>query len=332
MEPEKRVEKIADNLNLYKISVPLKGNALRNLNCYVVKTKEGSFLVDTGFNTKDCKEALLEGLEELGISPEHTNLLVTHFHSDHIGLAECFDHPDSAIYIGRNEFEYYNNFVRHGNYWSLQDDVFEKDGFPIHELLETRKENPAYIHTPREDFPVVTLEDQEEFNLCGLTLKAIEVPGHTPGQMCYYLTKEKIMFLGDHILFDITPNIVSWPRVDNSLKKYMESLKKIQKFEIDLALPGHRNLRDKTVDMRIREILSHHEKRLKEIMGVIEAHPGLNSYEIAGKLTWSLHGATWENAPLQQKWFAFGETKAHLEYLIAEHKIFKQRNVYFRFV
>ena len=152
-------------------------------------------------------------------------------------------------------------------------------------------------------------------------LTAVFMPGHTPGQMIFYIADKKIMFLGDHLLFDITPNITEWPEVDNSLKHYMHNLERLLDFDIELPLPAHRNLSNKTLEDRVAEILAHHAVRLNQILQMLKEHPGSSAYEIAGGLTWSMRGRSWKDAPNRQKWFAVGETLAHIEYLIADNKI-----------
>ena len=60
--------------------------------------------------------------------------------------------------------------------------------------------------------------------------------------MCFYEEENKILISGDHILFDITPNITRWPELDNSLKVYLASLEKVKDLDVNLVLPGHRNM------------------------------------------------------------------------------------------
>ena len=62
-----------------------------------------------------------------------------------------------------------------------------------------------------------------------------------------------------------------------------------------------------------------------EVIDALKEKPGANAYEVAGKLTWSLRGRSWEDAPKKQKWFAVGETLAHLEYLEAQGRIRKDK-------
>lgn len=48
------------------------------------------------------------------------------------------------------------------------------------------------------------------------------------------------MLLGDHVLFDITPNITDWWDVPDSLGNYLRSLDKLEAYPVTLPLPGHR--------------------------------------------------------------------------------------------
>jgi glyoxylase-like metal-dependent hydrolase (beta-lactamase superfamily II) len=130
------------------------------------------------------------------------------------------------------------------------------------------------------------------------------------------------MFLGDHILMHISPNITNWPDVENSLNDYLVSLDKIAKYDIKLGLPAHRQ-NDVGVYERIGQLKKHHEERLQSILDILKQKDYQTAYEIAGQLKWSLSGKTWETCPVSQKWFATGETLAHLDYLLHKKLIVK---------
>jgi hypothetical protein len=72
---------------------------------------------------------------------------------------------------------------------------------------------------------------------------------------------------------------------------------------------------------RVDQLLAHHERRLAEAAGIIAADPGINGYGVASRLTWSIRAKNWDDFPGAQKWFAFGETLSHLDYLAGEAKI-----------
>jgi len=121
------------------------------------------------------------------------------------------------------------------------------------------------------------------------------------------------MLLGDHVLFDITPNITAWGTMADALGTYLESLKKIRDVEHRLPLPGHRMSGD--LKMRVDALIAHHHERLEEALKAVEEHPGAGAYELAGHMTWRIRARNWEEFPLSQKWFAVGECMSHLDYL-----------------
>ena len=96
---EALVEQVADGI--WRIGVELPQNPLRELNSYLIKGKENErdLLIDTGFRREECREALFAGLRALGSSPDQLDILLTHLHSDHTGLAREAAGADSRIYI-----------------------------------------------------------------------------------------------------------------------------------------------------------------------------------------------------------------------------------------
>lgn len=308
------IDKIYSNPDIYHIDIPLKKNALKNLNCYVIKTGKESLVIDTGFNTEECKQALLQGLDELSVDYTKTRLFITHLHTDHLGLAEEFEKRGCEIFMGETEYHYFS-YIQSGDYWDEIDRLFLKEGFPLEELNLQKKDNPARVYGIKHVFPAVCVKDGDYINIGDSVLECIETPGHTPGHMCLYLRKENIMFSGDHILYNITPNIMFRPNTGNPLEQYLKSLEKIDRYDVKLTLPAHRWGVGKDIHQRIKEIKKHHELRLQEVTAIVNNNRPQNAYETAGYMKWSLHGADWGNAPKQQKWFAVGEAIAHLRYL-----------------
>ena len=55
----------------------------------------------------------------------------------------------------------------------------------------------------------------------------------------------------------------------NPLKAYLESLDKVYQLDIELVLPGHREV-FRNAKERIQELKDHHRKRLDEIIAILE--------------------------------------------------------------
>lgn len=325
-------KKINSNPDIYVIYIPLPNNPLKNLNCYVIKTSGKNLIIDTGFNLKECYEALMEGLKDLEIDMAQTEIFLTHLHADHTGLVSSIINKDTVIYMNRIDHEYIKSMLDN-EYWEKRDIGYLMEGFDQEELEAIRIVNPAKIFNTNKMFNVVKIEDNDKINIGEYEFTCIFTPGHTPGHMCLYMEKQKILFSGDHILFDISPNVTRWHWAKNSLRDYLISLDKIKNFKIEITLPAHRN-NEMDVYERIEQLKQHHMERLQEMIDVITENPNLHAYDIAGKMKWSMKGKKWNDAPPQQKWFAVGETLSHLDYLVIEKKIYKRlsNDIYYYFV
>lgn len=324
------VTKVWDNPAVYSIHVNLPQNPLRNLNAYVIITPEQNLLIDTGFNRDECREALWCGIRKLGLDLNKTSVFLTHLHSDHTGLAEDFVDAGCKIYMSKIDYHYLAGMKSSDNL-SAVERLYQQEGFPLEILARQDQENQGRKYSVAQMFPAQLVEDGAVLMLGELQVKCIHTPGHTPGHMVLYLPWEQLLFTGDHILFDITPNISIWHQVSHSLEDYLSSLEKIQTLPIRAAFPAHRK-GEGNVYLRIGALKEHHNQRLTEIRLAVENHPGASAYQIAGLISWSARGLKWEQFPPHQKWFAMGETLAHLQFLRDRGQVSRTENAgYFHY-
>jgi glyoxylase-like metal-dependent hydrolase (beta-lactamase superfamily II) len=89
----------------------------------------------------------------------------------------------------------------------------------------------------RTDIPIdKVVEDGEIISLGGIDLEVVHTPGHNPGHICLYIRRDKLMFTGDHVLGNSTTALQPpW----GDMARYIESLKKLLGYDIDLMLPSH---------------------------------------------------------------------------------------------
>ncbi|WP_289122270.1 MBL fold metallo-hydrolase [uncultured Megasphaera sp.] len=308
------IQQVYSHPDIYRIRVNLPDNPLQYLNAYVIKGPSGNLVIDTGFNRPECKRALGRGLQELGIRLQSdTALFITHLHADHSGLVGLFAAAGCPVYMHPIDYQYLVD-SEDGSTWKAAEDNFMREGMPPEEI-RTQFSNQARTFSPDPHFTVTTVQDGDHLHLAGCDLQVIHAPGHTPGLCCLYLAKEQVFFTSDHILFDITPNIQVWYHMKHALQRYLESLQKVRDLPVRLALPGHRE-GDTSIVGRIDEIMAHHDRRLAEICHLVKCYPHSTAYEIAPHMTWSMRGKKWKDFPPTQKWFALGETLAHIEYLV----------------
>ena len=307
------IEKLMDSPEIWRIQVDLPQNPLRSLNSYVIRDSGEALIVDTGFNRPECRAVLWDGLEKLQVDLTHASLFLTHLHSDHIGLVQDFIDRGCPIYMNEIDHRYFCESAA-GDVWPYMENLFRMEGFPAEELAMQATHNQGRRYAPDQAFEARPVRDGDTLRVGRLRFRCIHTPGHTPGNMVLYLPEERLLFSGDHILFDITPNISVWKNVPHSLADYLASLKKVQALPVRRTFPAHRG-GERDVHERIAEILEHHAQRLEEIQAVVRRSPGADAHTIASKIRWSARGTPWTQFPPHQKWFAVGETMAHLYYL-----------------
>ena len=295
--------------DLFRLRIPLPETSLKYLNAYVARGKDRHLVVDVGLNLEVCRSDMLAGLDILDIALERTDFFITHFHADHLGLLPDLAGPSSTVYFNNPEARLLNKWKGTGD----MIDFSVKHGFPIEEIRQAFAAHP--VERLRIDqFPIPTLvKDGYNIAVGSYRFRCVHTPGHTPGHMCLYEPQRKILIAGDHLLTDISPNIVCWSNEENPLKHYIESLDKVANLEVDMVLPGHRRVFHEH-RRRVTELKAHHERRLNEVQNII-ASGKMNAYQVAEKMTWEFGNGNWDTFPVTQQWFATGEALAHLRYL-----------------
>jgi glyoxylase-like metal-dependent hydrolase (beta-lactamase superfamily II) len=298
--------------NIFCIELPLPKNPLKSINSYVLKGKDRWLIIDTGMNRPECKDVLLPALQELGVDLAKTDLFITHLHADHFGLVGDLATDTSICYLGHLDRE----IVKNRGHWEEFFKFFSENGFPESILKESMSRHPGVLYSASRMPEITSVKDGQKITVGDFELTCIETPGHSPGHMCLYDARNKILFSGDHILFDITPNISCWPEMDDSLRSYLSSLDKVAGLDVSRVYPAHRSaLHD--LATRIDELKKHHSHRLDEALTALE-DGDMTAYEVAPYITWKIEYTEWKDFPVAQQFFAVGETLAHLHYL--EHE------------
>lgn len=316
------VTKILDTPEIWSIPVDLPQNPLRSLNVYVLRTPQANLVVDTGFHRPECRAALWAGIRELGLDLLRTSLFLTHLHSDHIGLVQDFVDRGCRVYMHEADHEYFGH-IKAGDVWPYMEALFRREGFPAEELSRQATENQGRRYAPEHTFPAILVKDRSRLRLGNTELVCIHTPGHTPGHTALYLPEAQVLFSGDHILFDITPNISIWKDTPHALQDYLGSLDKIERLPVRLTLPAHRSGQG-DINARIQALREHHAERLQEIQTAVADTPGADAHTLASLIHWSARGKTWSEFPPHQKWFAMGETLAHLYYLADAGRVVRE--------
>ncbi|MBQ5952049.1 MAG: MBL fold metallo-hydrolase [Lachnospiraceae bacterium] len=306
---------------IFQIHIPIPHNPLREGNAYFLRgnAAHGDLLVDTGFKMPECREVLEKALTQLGADRTRLRVLCTHMHADHCGLADEFAGPEGPIYMSARDLVFWKDF-RTGTLQTDRAARYATEGMPEDILNRLGRTGGAYpLSMSTDDARLTGVPEGGSVRAGDRELRLILVPGHTPGNSMYYIEEEQILFTGDHVLFDITPNITYWPGQENPLRDYLESLRRVRDIPVRLALPGHRESGDYRA--RVDELLESHRMRLAEVESILQEEPGLSAFEVTRQMHWRVRAAAWKDVPDRHKWFAFGEGLAHLDYLCAAGRV-----------
>ena len=306
--------------NIFMIQVPLPNNPLGHLNSYLINSDEKKVLIDTGLNFKQSFQSLCEDLNAIGIKLEEiTDILLTHFHADHVGLLPHLriKSKHAKILIHQAEVEL-SKLILGGdrNFNERIESLFKANGVPTSLIYNVGKSHPALSSQQAYEEIVksaIGLQEGHKIEVGDYEFKVIWTPGHSPGHICLYEPRMKILLAGDHILPRITPHISKFMENSSPLTDYIKSLRKVEALDIKLVLPAHEDIFIGYHE-RIAELMLHHMQRLNEIVEKLKEKPK-TAFELASEIKWFVKYPRWDEFPPFQKYLAIGECLSHLDFL-----------------
>lgn len=310
--------------NLYRTEIPLPGSPLKWLNSYIVKGGNRFLIIDTGFNHEACLNAMNASIQKLGVDLDRTDFFITHLHVDHMGLTGTLAREGSKVYFNEPEARRMN--ARHDVHhdgpdsdWQKLIDVYVANGFNADGARLSMESHPAHQYGLKRKIDFAFVNEGDMLDIGEFHFRCVATPGHSPGHTSLYEPNQKILVAGDHILFDITPNIAYWLEMEDALGQYLASLEKVNALDAKLVLTGHRRLVH-DLNKRVKELKVHHRNRLNEVLAAL-SDGEKDALQIAPRIKWDITAKNWEEFPPPQKWFAFGETLSHVRYLEARGKV-----------
>jgi len=302
---------VATGVLWLRMPLPFK---LNHINLWLLDDGDGWAIVDTGVASDDIKTAwrMIEARHFKDKSP--SQVIVTHYHPDHIGLAGWLcDRYGVGLSMTLGEWTQarlrslesaeicgpgYREFYRATGF---DDDMLA--------LVDGRAGSYERLVSPVPG-AFLRLFEGDEIDIGGNAWRVIIGQGHAIEHACLYCQGLGVLISGDQILPKITPNVSVGPQEPNAdpLRLFLSGLDKFAGLASEtLVLPSHnwpfRRLLERLDDMR-----DHHEERLEATM-VACAEPATGVDILKHLFTRELDN--------HQIFFAVGESLAHVHYLVA---------------
>jgi len=287
------------------------------VNVFLFTDGKAADLLDCGMNSDESLDAIRRALDHLG-AKRLRRLMVTHIHPDHYGAAGTLAGGDGLadLYIHRLEVP-----LVHPRYVELEHLVEEVrhyllvNGAPLDEAEVLSNSQRALSQVVKTAEPSVQLDGAETVQMGTRHVRVEWTPGHSPGHICLYEAAEGLLFAGDHILPELSPNIGLHPQsTPDPLHEYLEGLRRMASREPNLVLPAHGRPFTQ-IAQRVDALVSHHRRRLDQIVEI------LGRDEKSG---WQVALDIWgpRDNPYEKR-LALQEGLAHLQALAVEGQVGK---------
>ncbi len=302
------LNEVADGIFELRLPIPFEDGLV---NVYLFVDGAHADLLDCGMNSEESLAEIRSALDEVG-GKRLRKLVVTHIHPDHYGAAGVLAGDGGAdLYLHRLEVPLVNP-----RYVELEHLVMEVrhyllvNGVPADEaeVLSNSQRALSEVVSPAE--PAVQLDGAETLVLGRTEVRVEWTPGHSPGHICLFSEAAGLLFAGDHMLPDLSPNIGLHPQsTPDPLHEYLDGLTRMAGLRPRLVLPAHgRPFSDAAG--RVEILKAHHRKRLDRARAIV-GDGEVTGWEVALEL-WGRR----EN--LYEKRLALQEALAHLQALAVD--------------
>jgi len=242
---------IATGVEVLELPMDLFG-APTSVHPTLVWDDEGAVLIDAGFPGQ--LEQLREAVEDAGVSFNRIRtVVVTHQDIDHIGgIAALLADADDRIEVLAHEADR-PYIVGEKRLIKANPERLAQLSKRLSFLPEERRKAVIAAFETTKARVDRTLADGEMLPSCGGVV-VIHTPGHTPGHICLYLERTKILVAGDALNVSdgllVGPN----PRATDDMPRAIASLGKLARYDVEIVVCYHGGPYSGGVNARIAEL------------------------------------------------------------------------------
>lgn len=257
---------IAPGVRWLRMPLPFR---LDHINLWLLEDDKGWTIIDSGLATDECR-AIWENVfaHALDGRPIH-RIILTHFHSDHTGLAGWIAKRFGAeLWMTDGEWQRTQIFhnARSDDWIDTVGGFFSKAGCPDDIVAATRQRWSSIGDrvTPLPD-RTQRIGEGDTIRIGDFDWQVLIGRGHAPEHASLYCAETDTLIAGDQVLPKISPNVSVYPGnpEENPLADFLDSIVKFRGTLPDSAtiLPSHK-LPFTGLHTRLDELSHHHDDRL----------------------------------------------------------------------
>lgn len=243
---------INKGVEMLEISMMVMGSP--NVICpTVIWNDQDVILVDTGFPGQESLTKIREEMLKSGIMFDRINkVIITHQDLDHIGgLPSIIKEVLHKIEVFSHELE--KTYIQgEKRLIKITDEVIARLEFLPNELKNALK--PVFENPPKAKVDKVIINEEEL--PYGEGIVVIHTPGHTPGHICLYLKKSKILIAGDALQVLNNKLVGPDPQQTIDMDLAIDSLRQLIQYDIETVICYHGGIYKGEVNRRIEELIS----------------------------------------------------------------------------
>lgn len=137
--------------------------------------------------------------------------------------------------------------------------------------------------------PSITFSERLTLQIGDQAFILSHIPGHTRGDICVYLPREKVLFAGDSFTNGLQPSLAQCLPL-----QWVESLEKMEAFDAAFIVPGHGKVGGKK---EVREFRLFIQECVERVRGAIQS--GMSKEEVADRISFldllvPVHPGPWQ--------------------------------------
>jgi glyoxylase-like metal-dependent hydrolase (beta-lactamase superfamily II) len=295
--------------------------ALDHINLWLLEEADGWTLVDTGYGDQQTHTLWERHFATTLRGKPIIRVLATHCHPDHLGNAAWIAQRFGCrVTMTHGEFLAAHALIDERAAHRPVDtcDLFRRHGLPDADVAAFAARGNQY----RRGVPVAPanfdrLLGDDQLTAGGDRWRVIIGHGHSSEHASLFAPGNDVLISGDMLLPKISTNVSVWPSEPDGdpLGRFLASLAEYEALPpSSLVLPSH-GLPFRGIALRVGQLRAHHDARLTELYEAIAAS------DVPVSATQMMPVLFRRELDLQQRFFAMGETIAHLNHLWRQDRV-----------